>query len=804
MKNIEDIYPLSPVQQGMLFHTLYAPKAGMYLEQKFCTLHGNLDVSAFQSAWLHVVERHPVLRTAFIWKDLDEPLQVVRQRVKLSWEQYDWRGLLPDGQQERLRAFLKADRARGMELSRAPLMRLALCRLAEEAYQFVWTHHHILVDGWSLPLIFKEVIAFYDAFRQGQDLHLPRSRPYRDYIAWLQQQDLSRAEAFWREELAGFTAPTPLGMARQADSLPAREETYGEQQIMLPVEEMRALQSLARQHQLTMNTLAQGAWGLLLSHYSGEKDVVFGATVSGRPAELLGIESMVGLFINTLPVRVKMAPEASLLSWLAQLQSRQVDMRQYEYSPLAQVQGWSRVPRGLPLFESILVYDNYPVDFAAPAPGRSLEIRNVGARERGNYLLLVKVRVAPGVGLLLGTLYDGRRFDDATIACMLEHLQTLLRSMAAHPHIRLGELEDLLIEAEKRGRIMEKGRRKEINLTNFMNINPKVVNLSQRELIKTDYLQPGATFPLVVQPAVDNVDLLDWAKGNLDFIEEELSKHGSILFRGFGVDSIDAFENFARTIRPELYGEYGDLPREGVSGNVYQSTPYPADKTILFHNESSHMNRWPLKQWFYCVKAAQEGGETPIVDCRKVYQCLDPQIIESFRQKKLMYVRNFVEGLDVGWQSFFHTTDKSVVEEYCRNASIKCEWTVNNGLRSYQICPGVVQHPRTGEMVFFNQVQLHHVSFLEPEVRESMLSLFKMEDLPRNVYYGDGSPIEDSVMQDIAKVYWETAVSFPWQEGDILMLDNMLTAHARNPFKGERKIVVALAELMAVTDISNC
>jgi alpha-ketoglutarate-dependent taurine dioxygenase len=427
----------------------------------------------------------------------------------------------------------------------------------------------------------------------------------------------------------------------------------------------------------------------------------------------------------------------------------------------------------------------------------------VGALERGNYLLVVKVKAAPGVGLLLGTLYDGRRFDDATIARMLERLQTLLHSVAANPNARLGELKDLLIEAERRERIMEKRQRQEINLTNFMQVSPKAVSLSTRELIKTDYLQPGATFPLVVQPSVDDVDLTDWAQGNLRFIEDELSKHGSILFRGFGVDSVVAFENFARAIRPELYGEYGDLPREGVSGKVYQSTPYPADKTILFHNESSHMHRWPMKQWFYCVKAAQEGGETPIVDCRKVCARLDPKIVESFRQKKLMYVRNFVEGLDVSWQAFFHTTDKSVIEEACRNAAIKYEWTANNGLRTYQICPGVAKHPRTGDMVFFNQVQLHHVSFLDPEVRESMLSLFKREDLPRNVCYGDGSPIEDSVMQEISKVYWETAVSFPWQEGDILMLDNMLTAHARNPFKGERKIVVALAELVAATDVSD-
>src|SRR5215475_15660651 len=262
MKNVEDIYPLSPVQQGMLFHALYDPKASMYLEQKTCALHGDLDVSAFERAWQRVVERHSVLRTAFVWQGLDEPMQVVRQKVKLSWTREDWRGLSPEEQQAQSSAFLQTDRSRGMELSKAPLMRLGLFRLADDTYQFFWTHHHILLDGWSLPILFKEVFAFYEAFRQGADLRLENGRPYRDYIAWLQRQDLSRAEAFWRNELKGFTTPTPLWVS--PDSSPSHREIYGDGRLALSEQETVALQSLAQRHQLTLNTLAQGAWGLLL------------------------------------------------------------------------------------------------------------------------------------------------------------------------------------------------------------------------------------------------------------------------------------------------------------------------------------------------------------------------------------------------------------------------------------------------------------------------------------------------------------------------------------------------------------
>ncbi len=799
MKNVEDIYPLSPVQQGMLFHALYDPKAGMYLEQKTCTLHGQLDVPAFERAWRRVIERHSVLRTAFVWKGLEEPMQVVRQKAPLSWTLEDWRELAPEQRQARSAAFLQKDREQGMELSKAPLMRLALFRLADDAYQFTWTHHHILLDGWSLPILFKEVFAFYEAFRQGAELRLEKGRPYRDYIAWLQRQDLTKAEAFWRGELKGFTTPTPLWVSRHSSS--DHKDIYGEGRLVLSEQETSALQSFAQRRQLTMNTLVQGAWGLLLSCYSGQKDVVFGATVSGRPTDLAGVETIFGIFINTLPVRVQITSEAPLLPWLKELQTRQVEMRQYEYSPLAQVQGWSEAPRGRPLFESILVYENYPVNITSEERSVSIEIRNFQAQERGNYPLVVKA--ALGSKLSLGTLHDAQLFSDIAIAHMLSHLKLLLNSMADRPEAKLGAFEKVVKEAERREQVMEQKRRKEINLAGFMKVSPVAVSVSQVELTRTGYLQPEQTLPLVIQPAVEDVDLTDWAKGNLEFIEAELLKHGGILFRGFGVNSTSAFEKFASAIRPDLFGEYGDLPREGVSDKVYKSTPYPENKTILFHNESSHMHRWPTKQWFYCVKPSQLGGETPVVDCRKIYQRLDPRIVENFQRRRLRYLRNFHEGLDVSWQAFFRTNDRSAVEQYLRAHSTEFEWTSNGGLRTYQISPGVIRHPKTGEMSFFNQVQLHHVFFLDPALRRSVESLFSPEEYPRNVSYGDGSPIEDSVMEEILRVYWDTAVSFLWQAGDILMIDNMLIAHARNPYQGERKIAVAMAEMMTMDSIRD-
>ena len=256
-KNIEAAYPLSPMQHGMLFHTIYAPESGMYFEQLSYTLDGSLNVLAFQRAWQQVVDRHPILRTAFVWNNIEQPLQVVGRRVTLPWQQYDWRGLSSLEQQEKLAAFLQGDRAQGFQLSKAPLMRLTLIQMDESLYQFIYSFHHLLLDGWSLSLVLKEVYAFYEAFCQGQDLHLNRSRPYQDYIAWLQQQDLSQAETFWRLALKGFTAPTPLGVDKALGNLSNEGESYSEQQIHLSMAATAALQSFVRQHQLTLNTVVQ-------------------------------------------------------------------------------------------------------------------------------------------------------------------------------------------------------------------------------------------------------------------------------------------------------------------------------------------------------------------------------------------------------------------------------------------------------------------------------------------------------------------------------------------------------------------
>jgi len=434
-KNIEDVYPLSPMQEGLLFHSLYAPEGGLYITQIPFNMKG-IDVPALERAWQRIIDRHPIFRTAFVWKNIENPLQVVGRRVSLPFTCEDWRHLPAAEQEARFDTYLKEDRRRGFELNKAPLLRIVLFRTGDDTYKFLLTHHHILMDGWSTSLVFKEAFDLYEAFRNGRDLELQPTSHFREYIVWLQQQNLAEAEAFWRETLKGFTTPTPLVVDRIPGRALSREEVYVEEFVFLSADVMSALQALVRQHQLTINTVLQGAWALLLSRYSGELDVVFGAVMAGRPPALPGVESVVGLFINNLPARIRISPKQPVINWLQEVQAQQADARHYEYSPLSQVQTWSEVPSGSRLFDSIVSFQNFPVSDSLIRAGQEFE--SIHTVETGTYPLTLMV--SAGDELVIPIRYDRRFFDTPTAERMAGHLRTLLEAIVADPHRPLRDL----------------------------------------------------------------------------------------------------------------------------------------------------------------------------------------------------------------------------------------------------------------------------------------------------------------------------------------------------------------------------
>ncbi|MEM8530663.1 MAG: amino acid adenylation domain-containing protein [Chloroflexota bacterium] len=424
---IDDIYPLTPTQQGMLFHALYEPKDTAYFEQIHGELHGPLDFNAWEQAWQHIIAHYPVLRTTFHWEQLPTPLQIVshHETIPMIWE--DWRGVPIAKQSAQLTAYLAQDRQTPFNFATGPLMRLALIRREDTVTHFVWSFHHLILDGWSVALVLQDVMTCYENLRGNQISHLPALPAYSTYVDWLNQQDMKSTEVFWQTYLSEATIPTPLGVDHRSEA--ADFMVNEEQQLFISSTIMEALQELSRQHQLTLNTMLQGAWALLLSCYSGSDDIVFGTTMSGRSARLSHIERMVGLFINTLPVRVTIPSTISLLEFLQQLQTQQADLLLHEYTPLAQVQHWSEIASGTPLFESLLVFENYPISAIATQQWAGIQIQKIQSIEHTHYPLTLAI--IPGEGLDIRAIYNSARFASTTITRLLEHLLIMLEAMLA-------------------------------------------------------------------------------------------------------------------------------------------------------------------------------------------------------------------------------------------------------------------------------------------------------------------------------------------------------------------------------------
>ncbi|MDT3777027.1 amino acid adenylation domain-containing protein [Nitrospira sp. MA-1] len=437
-KHIEAIYPLSPMQEGMLFHTLMNPGTGIYLMQNRYYVEGDVDAAVFRRAWEQVIARHSILRTSFAWKTQKRPLQAVHKQVEVPLDVMDWRGTDRVEQISRLDVLLQRELETGFDFAKAPLMRLRLIRLTDHTYQFVHSFHHILLDEWCISPLLMDFLAHYEACAQGRDCQADTPRPYRDYIAWLQTRDLDVAQTFWRDYLRDFSTPTPLAYDRPPEGLADQNEDAADHCVHLSADTTVALVSLAQRHRLTPNTFVQGAWAILLSYYSGDPDILFGVTVAGRPTDLLGVESVLGLFINTLPLRVRVSPDRHVLPWLKDVLAENIRLREFEYTPLVNIQRCSEVQRGEALFHSLFVFENAPVD-PALCDGRIMfRAEEEQYRVHTNYPMTVMGWPGKELGLKLS--YDRRIFDSETVLRMIGHLKRVLEGMVHQPEARIGEL----------------------------------------------------------------------------------------------------------------------------------------------------------------------------------------------------------------------------------------------------------------------------------------------------------------------------------------------------------------------------
>ncbi|MEO8488706.1 amino acid adenylation domain-containing protein [Pseudomonas sp.] len=787
---------LSLVQRRLWVVEQLSQASGAYGMPLAVCLRGELSVPLLISSLAQVVARHETLRTAYIMDEEGDPLAVIAAHVEVDLPLFDLSSLAPAEQQRRVAVAVEANTRQSIGLLQAPLLRGQVLKLGPTEHVLLYSMHHIISDGWSMAVLVNEMVGFYGRAMAGVREPLPPLPiQYSDYALWqqqLQQTGVLAAQArYWEQALAGHSGVLPLPTDKPRPPVPTHEgRDLG---FTLPAALHAGLKALSTRAGVTLYSTLLAAFQLMLHRLSGSADVLVGADVAGRQQPEL--EGLIGFFVNILPLRSSFAAQQPFSAFLASTQGTALDAFEHQDLPFDMIVEAASRPRQRgfnPLVQVLFVMNNLPVQ-SGQMDGIEVEV----LPSRGGYSKFdMALFIDEDAGGLHGTWqYASNLFEQQRIESFVDAWTGILQQIVCDPNIQLGDITmptDTLeqtsapvppaIKADKLGKFLKKSQSR--------------TDKPAGALMRESLMVPGQDFPLLMEPTDPGLDLVAWIKENRALVEEKLARHAGILFRGFALRDIHDFEAFAEAVQPGLYGQYGDLPKKEGGKNTYRSTPYPEKKMILFHNESSHQDRWPRKQLFFCEQPSPVGGATPVVDCRQMYLKLPVAIRERFEDKGLLYVRTFADKLDVSWQHFFKTDVRADVEARCRAAGIEWTWLDNDELQIRTPCPAIIRHPVTGEKTFFNQVQLHHIFCLDPDVREDLLALFGEQRMPRHVYYGDGSPIEDEVMALVGELYEACAVRFDWRKGDVILLDNMLAAHARDPFEGPRKIVVAMGEMI--------
>jgi alpha-ketoglutarate-dependent taurine dioxygenase len=786
-------FPLSFAQQRLWFLDQLDPGNHIYNEPSAIRLEGALNTAALTRSFDEIIRRHEVLRTTFSTED-GQPVQVIEPHLKLQLPLVDLCELDDAARKSETERLAIAEALRPFDLSSAPFLRVTLLRMSAEEHVLLLTMHHIISDAWSTGILIRELATLYVAYSGGRTSPLAElSVQYADYAVWqrewLNGEVLERQLDYWRKELSG--APPILNLPTDRPRTAIKGYRGGNYSFVLPEALTAALRALSRSCEVTVFNTLLAAFQTLLYRTTAQDDIVVGANIANR--NHAGTESLIGFFINMLALRADLAGDPSFRELLSR--ARKVTLGAYAHQDLPfdklieELQP-ERIPGISPLFQ--VVFNYYAPEPFQQIPGLKLEPLSF---DYGVGRFDLSLIMSDREGTLSGVWkYSTELFDADTVARIHGHFETLLQSITAQPDARLSTLE-MVTRAEQEQRMADNKELKKSNFKKFVGVKPKTITTSTKSLVRSRSLRPGERVPLVVEPEVEDVDLSFWAEGNRAWLDAQLLENGAILFRNFNVDSAEAFHQLARSVSGELldYVEPSS-PRSEIGNKIYTSTEYPSDQWIFLHNEMSYALHWPRKVFFYCVKPATLGGETPLACSQKVFDLIDPAIREQFIAKKVMYVRNFGDGLHRPWQEFFRTQDRAEVETYCLKAGIEPEWLGANRLRIRQVCQSVVQHPQTGALVWFNQAHAFHVSSLDPAVRSVLLSEMDEADIPRNAYYGDGTAIEDDAITAIQEAYRRATTAFPWQARDVLLIDNMAVAHGRAPFSGSRQVLVAMSE----------
>ncbi|MGW2274972.1 aminotransferase class III-fold pyridoxal phosphate-dependent enzyme [Streptomyces yangpuensis] len=763
--------PLTQAQQHLWIADQSSEGNAGFNELLVLRLGGPLDRKALAGSLQSLVDRHESLRTTF--GPQGDVFHVAdRAVIDVHWEQ------APAGTTLEHATARHAEYGRTpLDLAAGPLLRVHVTRLAAEEHVLSLVIHHIISDAWSIGVLLRELDELY---RHGGDpATLPPAVRFSDYARdlaeWRAGEDGAAAQRYWAARFPHGITPLNLPGDFPRDSRDGRTGARRRKAVDGSLWK-RMVQAGAHAGATPFMTALAG-YQALLAATCGQESVP--VAIHGAGQVDAGADHLVGYCVNVLPVGGELTPDESLEGLLKRVRDDVTGAFEHRRVPF----GGQRSTSGGPVLTTAFNLERSGGDGVRIG---DLDVSLLPAELPSARWELNLNCIEVGDQVLLEMTYDASLFRAETVDSLLAAYERVLDTIGRGGDVRT---EDLLAAARKPAAAEEP-----------TGIGP--ISGRRRRVAATAPAPARAALPLVVEAPQGVTDLAHWAGARRDELRRQVVHHGGVLFRGFDT-TIEGFEEFVRTVSgdPLTYQERTS-PRHAVHNKVYTSTDFPPDERIYLHNEQSYNVSWPMRIFFHCATAPGAGGQTPIADCRRVYARLSPATREAFAAHGYLYVRNFRDGLGLSWQEAFQTDDRGVVEEYCARHAIEVEW---NGadLTTRQIRPAVVRHPESGEPTWFNHATFFHVSTLPAKIRDSLLSGLADSELPNNTYYGDGTPIPAEVLTELRAAYEAETVQFDWERGDVLMLDNMLTAHSRAPFTPPRQIVVAMSEPWSLRDQSG-
>jgi acyl transferase domain-containing protein/acyl carrier protein/alpha-ketoglutarate-dependent taurine dioxygenase len=780
--------PLSFGQEQLWFLQQLEPDSSFYVIPYAVSFDGPLDAAALEAALGEIVRRHEVLRTEFV-ESGGEPSARVRSAHELSCALVDLSSLPPDAAEREGDRLARANSSRGFDLVAGPLLRLALVRTRGGRHMALLALHHIVCDGWSTTILVEEVAEFYADAIAGR----PHSRPdppvqYGDYAAWqrarLSPSYVSTLLAFWTHQLAEL--PRLRLPGERAVERPSFKGAV--RRFRLEDRIVREIRRLAAAEGVSRFAVLLTAYCSLLLLRTGQRDLAIGVDVSVRTrAEL---EGLIGFFVNMLPIRARLSEDWSFRKCLRRVHERLADGIAHQDLPfgrLVQELNPAEARGGAPLFRAGFNHQTSGQG-TVRLPGVRIEPVELEEETARFDLSIVTNESEDAIDGRL--IYKTDLFDEGSIdrflaeylalgAALLEEPDESIEQVARKAGVH-GERDDVVAGAARLDRPRPHPR-------SSLRSDPVAW---VRETAMND-----EGLPLVIEPAVADLEPAAWAQTAREHLRARLAEHGALLFRGMAITDPDRFRAFAAAVSPRLM-EYRDRAarRRTLGLQVYSSTEYPPSYPVPLHHENSYSPVWPKKIWFCCLTPSRVGGATPVARSETVLARIPAAIRDQFEKLGLLYVRNYGIGMDLDWPEAFQTSERADVDAFCRRHGLGFEWRTNGGLRTWRRAPATVLHPETGRLLWFNHAHLFHPSNIEPTLRDSLRAEYAPEDFPRNTLFGDGSEIPDSWLHEIRASYESAMVRFDWSAGEVMLIDNMAVAHGREAFEGERLIAAILAE----------